>query len=74
MTEAEWLTCARPLRMLAYLHPDPNGRKVLLLTCACAGRVWERLTPEVQEWLRAAEQYVEGQRTLEELRTGVLQR
>jgi hypothetical protein len=39
MTEAEWLACADPQKMLASLRGRASGRKLRLFACACHRRV-----------------------------------
>jgi hypothetical protein len=43
MTEAEWLTCADPEPMLAYLRGTASDRKLRLFACSCCRRVWALL-------------------------------
>jgi hypothetical protein len=62
MTEAEWLKCQDPLRMLAHLWPDPDGRKTLLLTAAVCRRIWGRLPASGRAWVGAVEEAAEGMR------------
>ena len=45
MTEAEWLTCNDPTRMLEFLRGKASERKLRLYACACAphiGITWKR--------------------------------
>lgn len=59
MTEADWLACDDPQRMLAHLdgrttvrgflgvnvsRPPPSDRKLRLFACACCRQVWHLLT------------------------------
>ena len=39
MTEAEWLACSNPTRMLRHLETAASDRKSRLFTCACVRRV-----------------------------------
>src|SRR3954470_21871039 len=39
MTEQEWLACAAPERMLAFLGPGLSRRKLRLFAAACCRRV-----------------------------------
>jgi hypothetical protein len=43
MTEAEWLECTDPERMLAFLESKVSSRKRRLFGCACVRRVWRLL-------------------------------
>src|SRR4051794_28318440 len=38
VTEAEWLACADPTRMLEFLRGKINERKLRLFSCACCRR------------------------------------
>jgi hypothetical protein len=40
MTEAEWLACDDPQKMLAFLRGRASERKFRLFTCACCRRAW----------------------------------
>jgi hypothetical protein len=62
MTEAEWLTCGNPGRMLYILAPSTaTERKLRLLAVGCIARV-ERLAadPNLSTVLEAAERYADG--------------
>jgi hypothetical protein len=56
MTAAEWDACVHPIRMLAAADARLSDRKLLLVACGCARRVWDRLT----EAARAAVPRVEA--------------
>jgi hypothetical protein len=47
MTEAEWLACADPTRMMDYLPGRASARKLRLLACACCRAVL-RVIPDGQ--------------------------
>ncbi len=74
MTEAEWLACADPLKLLAALFllragRPPGQRKERLFACACCRRVWGRLTdPRSREAVEAAELVADGLLPAERLR------
>src|SRR5581483_2918763 len=69
MTEAEWLACDDPYRMLRLVRGGLSDRKVRLFGCACIRRVWhlnrdERLGPI----LLAVEDFADGLITIDEMR------
>jgi hypothetical protein len=70
MTEAEWLACACPRRMLDehqwQLPPRPafSDRKLRLFACACCRQVWHQFTdPRSQQAVEVAEAYADGAAT-----------
>jgi hypothetical protein len=69
MTEAQWLACDRPHPLL--LHAGSKGadlRRVRLLGCACARRVWHLLTdPRSRLAVEVAERFADGQATAQEM-------
>src|SRR5258708_6899691 len=44
MTEAEWLACTDPQRMLHGVGERVGRRKLILFACACARRAWGLVT------------------------------
>src|SRR6187551_2446501 len=59
MTEAEWLACDDPARMLAFVAA--SGRKVRLFAAACCRRNWHLLDPELsQPAVEVIERYADG--------------
>jgi hypothetical protein len=68
MTEAEWLTCEDPERMLAFLTAIPvydlhgsTSRKLRLFACAAVRTVWDRLKEErCRQAVQAAELFADG--------------
>jgi hypothetical protein len=70
VTEAEWLACASPYKMLhGPLQGRASARKLRLWACACARRVW-RLMPDERSRraIEVAERYADGAATRGELR------
>ena len=70
MTEAEWLACDDPERILSFLQINDAGDRLLrLLACAGCRAVWQWLNDErSREAVEVAEKYADGQTTPEELR------
>lgn len=62
MTEAEWLTCDDPNRMLEFLWGKASDRKARLFACACCRDQWGRFPPENDERraLEVCELYADG--------------
>jgi hypothetical protein len=46
MTESEWLTCVRPVPMLAQVKDRAGERKLRLFACACCRRLGNLLRPD----------------------------
>ena len=69
VTEAEWLVCSSPARMLASSR-GLSARKLRLFACACVRRVWPLLRNERSRRLvEQAELYADGEVTRRELAT-----
>jgi hypothetical protein len=61
VTEAEWLTCDDPRRMLEALRGRASDRKARLFACACCRRIWKRLKDaRLREAVVAAELFADG--------------
>ena len=68
MTEAEWLECEEPRRMLAFLHRQASYRKFRLFACACCRRRWHLMTSEQsRRAVEVAERYADDLADPEEL-------
>src|SRR5438874_7042711 len=68
MTEAEWLACRLPGKMLRGRHAQRMGsRKLRLLACACCRRVWHLLSEAGRQGAEVSERYADGLATAEEL-------
>ena len=62
MTEAEWLACEDPQKMLEFLHEYAVDRELRLFACACCRRIWHLFPDEPDRAaIEVAEQYVDGQ-------------
>jgi hypothetical protein len=60
MTEAEWLACASPVALLAYLEDDGSRRKSLLYAAAVCRRQPELLTEALWNWVGVIELLASG--------------
>ena len=61
MTEAEWLACASPVAMLAYLKDNGSNRKSLQYAAAVCRRQPELLTDVIRAWLEVIERLLNGE-------------
>jgi hypothetical protein len=61
MTEADWLACEDPQRMLTHLRGKTSERKMRLFICACTRLLWEWLPVGVmQDAVAAGERHADG--------------
>jgi hypothetical protein len=71
VTEAEWLTCNNPQKLLIFLAKPPAHRKMLLFAIACCKRLETMLIDErSREALGGLERFAEGEFDLTELDQG----
>ncbi len=68
MTEAEWLACNNPGRMLHFLDTGVGARKLRLFACACVRAVWHMLDDDrSREAVVLAERFADGAVTRKQL-------
>jgi hypothetical protein len=68
VTEAEWLACKSPQKMLEFLRGKASERKLRILMCASLRRVWDYLDDErFGRAVEVAERYCDGPSQLTEL-------
>jgi hypothetical protein len=61
VTEAEWLACTEPEKMLRFFQGKASKRKMRLFACALARGVWSLLsTTRVRKAVEAAERFADG--------------
>jgi hypothetical protein len=69
MTEADWLACTDPQKMLEFLRDSGklSERKARLFACSCCRRVWCLLDQVGTASVVVAERYADGEISAEEL-------
>ena len=67
MTEAEWLACTDPWKMLEFLHGKASDRKLRFFTRACLWRAWHQLDAWTRNLVEVSEQFDDGSMTKETL-------
>src|SRR5262245_24679442 len=68
MTEAEWLACDEPYRLLELLKGKASDRKFRLFAVACCRRLWDQLRhPHCRAAVERGEQFADGLATPAEL-------
>jgi hypothetical protein len=69
MTEAQWLACTDPVKILAFVyHSRVSERKLRLFACACCGRIGDLLPDDhYRAVLRVVEAYADGQVSMAKL-------
>jgi hypothetical protein len=67
MTRADWLASADPAAMLTYLHGRSSGRRRRLFAAGCCRRLWHLLGEPSRRAVETAEQYADGQVSLDVL-------
>jgi hypothetical protein len=61
MTEAEWLTCTDPRKMLEFLRGKASTRKLRMFAVACCRRVWQLQKDErCQQAIDVTERLADG--------------
>jgi hypothetical protein len=73
MTEAEWLACADPGKMVNRMRKKASDRKVRLFGCACCRRIWHLLSDKrSRNAVSATERYADGVLSAEQLSSAEL--
>jgi len=62
MTEAEWLACSDPRRVVSFVWHRMSGRKLRLFAVACCHRVWRLIRHDrCRGLVQAAEKFADGE-------------
>jgi hypothetical protein len=68
MDEAEWLTCADPDRMVAFVRPMASDRKLRLFAASCCRRIWHLMRARrSRKAIEVVERHADGGATETEL-------
>src|SRR4051812_19242937 len=67
MTEAEWINCDDPNKLLAYMTGRASSRKFRLFACACCRQIWHLLDKRGHDAVSVAESYSDGLATEAEM-------
>jgi hypothetical protein len=68
MTEAEWLACADPDRMLEFRRGKASDRKLRLFAVACCRRIWRHIKEKrCRRAIEVAERFADGKVSIEKL-------
>src|SRR5689334_3833348 len=69
MTEAEWLDCTDPAKMLEFLRGKASERKFRLFACGCCRSLFPLITDKYsRQAIKVAERYADGDVASEKLR------
>jgi hypothetical protein len=61
VTEADWLACTDPQKLLAFLRDRASQRKLRLFACACCRRIWDCLVdPRSRQAVESGERHADA--------------